>query len=280
MQKYLAVGILTLLLAACAPVQQDMREGALNGDENAVGDRLNDSPRHQEWVQVQSGDRIVHAWIVYPERSEKAPVVVLIHENRGLNDWMRSFADRVAQEGYIAVAPDLLSGFSSSYGRTSDFPDEDAARDAISRLDSAQVQSDLEAVAAYAQTIPASNGSLVAAGFCWGGAQSFQFATESEAPDAVLVFYGTAPTQSGAYADISAPVYGFYAGNDERVNATIGTAEQLMEQEGKTFDYVMYDGAGHAFMRLGEDPASDPANKAARDAAWERMTEILSQFEE
>lgn len=268
MKKALSL-IAILSLVACTP----------EGGGTAVDDRLNTSPRHHEWVEVQNGDRTVHTWVVYPERSDSAPAVLVIHENRGLNDWARSFADQIAEAGYIAVAPDLLSGFSAEYEKTSDFPDEDAARDAIYELDAVQVQSDLKAVAAYAKSIEASNGRLATAGFCWGGAQSFAFATESDQADAIMVFYGTSPEDENAYAYISAPVFGFYGGDDERVNATIDRAHEAMESREKSFEYQIYDGAGHAFMRLGEDAAGTPENQGARSAAWDRMKSILSELE-
>jgi carboxymethylenebutenolidase len=238
-------------------------------------DRLNASPRHQEWVEVRNGDKTIYTWVVYPEMSMKRPVVILIHENRGLSDWVRGMADQVAEAGYIAVAPDLLSEFSETEKRTSDFADEDAARNAIAELDPEDVQADLQAVAEWAKMIPAGNGKLVSAGFCWGGAQSFQFAAGSDDLAAAMVFYGTGPEEEAAYANIAAPVFGFYGGDDARVNATIEESGEYMTAAGKKYDYVIYDGAGHAFMRLGEDPSGDPANVAARNAAWERMKMIL-----
>ena len=239
-------------------------------------ERLNNSPRHHEWVEVQNGDKTVYTWVVYPEVSENTPVVILIHENRGLNDWARSMADQVAEAGYIAVAPDLLSGFSETETRTSDFSDEDAARNALGELNMDDVMSDLQSVATWAQTIPAADGRLVSAGFCWGGARSFQFASVSDDLEASLVFYGTGPEEQEAYEAISSPVYGFYGGDDARVNATIEQSEQYMTAAGKTYEYEIYDGAGHAFMRSGEAPDADPANVTARNAAFERMKEILS----
>jgi carboxymethylenebutenolidase len=283
--KKISTLILLIGLTACsAPVDKDVATDGNDVPNVAMEkqketDRLNESPRHHEWVEVQNGDRTVHTWVVYPERSDKAPAVLVIHENRGLNDWARSLADQVAEEGYIAVAPDLLSGFSEEYDRTSDFADDDAARDALYQLNADQVQSDLQAVAAYAKSIDASNGKLATAGFCWGGAQSFQFATNSNAADAVMVFYGTSPEDPESYANITTPVFGFYGGDDERVNATIDRAETAMSTEEKTYDIEIYDGAGHAFMRSGEDADGDPANIAAREASWKRMRDILSTLE-
>lgn len=240
--------------------------------------RLTESPRHHEWVEVKNGEKTIHTWVVYPEVSERKPVVMLIHENRGLNDWARSMADQVAEAGYIAVAPDLLSDFSEKEKKTSDFANEDAARTALGTLKPENVMSDLQAVADWAKTIPSADGKLVSAGFCWGGSQSFQFATQRDDLAVAMVFYGTGPAEASAYAGISAPVFGFYGGADERVNATIPASEEAMEAAGKSFEYKIYDGAGHAFMRSGEDPNGDPSNVTARNSAFEWMKEILGEL--
>ncbi len=286
MKRILSLFMSLVFLTACgapvsSPEKESMKEmdhGMDHGMESSSEEhaRLNESPRHHEWVDVKNGEKTIHTWVVYPERSDSAPAVLVIHENRGLNDWARSLADQVAEAGYIAVAPDLLSGFSEEFDRTSDFADDDAARDALYELDPAQVQSDLKVVAEYAKSIEASNGKLATAGFCWGGAQSFEFASQSDQADAVMVFYGTSPEDVTAYESIQAPVYGFYGGADERVNATIDRAQQAMSSLNKPYEVEIYDGAGHAFMRSGETPDGDPANRAARQAAFERMKEVLS----
>lgn len=284
-RSLLALVSAAALLASCVSVDTTgngssaMSDHATHSDSGSMGtamDRLNNSPRHQEWVEVKNGAKTIHTWVVYPERDGPTPVVILIHENRGLNDWARGMADQVAEAGYIAVAPDLLSEFSATEKKTSDFPDEDAARAALGTLKPESVQADLQAVADWAKTIPAGNGKLVSAGFCWGGAQSFTMATKSDDLAMAMVFYGTGPTDPNAYKSVSAPVVGFYGGADERVNATIDESEAAMKAAGKQFDYAIYDGAGHAFMRLGEDPAAEPANKAARDAAWTRFKDAMS----
>lgn len=284
-KRLLLLSALAFVLTACssstpapeAPTDSvAMDEHMHHEDESEVNaDRLNESPRHGEWVEVKNGDKTIHTWVVYPEVSEKRPVVLLIHENRGLNDWARSMADQVAEAGYIAVAPDLLSDFSETEQKTSDFADEDAAREAISALDPAQVSSDLQAVTEWVKTIPSSNGKLASAGFCWGGSRSFELAAASDDLDVAMVFYGTGMTDPSAYAQIDAPVYGFYGGADERVNATLPQSEDAMKAAGKPYEVVVYEGAGHAFMRTGEDPNGETANIAARDAAWERMLGIL-----
>lgn len=240
--------------------------------------RLEDSPRHQEWVEVKHGERTVHAYVVYPEVKHKALAVVVIHENRGLTDWVRSVADQLAEAGYIAVAPDLLSGTAPGGGKTSDFASGDAAREAIGKLPPDQVTADLNAVADYVGKLPASNGKVAVAGFCWGGAQTFRFATNREKLVAAFVFYGTGPSDAAAVARIQAPVYGFYGGSDARVNATIPTSEELMKAAGKSYEPVIYDGAGHGFMRAGEEPNASAENKKARDDAWARWKSLLAKI--
>jgi carboxymethylenebutenolidase len=238
--------------------------------------KLEKSPRHGEWVQIKHDNRTVSAFIVYPEARRKAPVVLVIHEIFGLTDWVRSVADQLAEHGYIAIAPDLLSGMGPKGGKSSDFPGVDAAREAVSKLDPEQVTSDLNATADYAKKLPAANGKLVVAGFCWGGGQSFRFATNRKDLSAAYVFYGPPPKE---FASITAPVYGFYAGNDERIDATIPATKDEMNKAGKTYDPVIYAGAGHGFMRAGEDPDdTNPANKKAHDEGWQRWLKLLKKI--
>jgi carboxymethylenebutenolidase len=238
--------------------------------------QLESSSRHQEWVKVQADEKEVTCFVVYPEIPEKAPVIIVIHENRGLSDWVRSFADQLAAQGYITVAPDLLSGFSPEISSTDDFASSDEARSAIYKLDPKQIENDLNAVQSYASCLPAGNGKTAIVGFCWGGTQAFRFATYNHKIEAALVFYGSAPTSEEEISQIAAPVYAFYAGNDERINAGIPETEQLMKNTGKKYDYVIYPGAGHGFMRQGDDPQGSAENKKARNEAWERMKKILA----
>lgn len=240
-------------------------------------EQLEASPRHHEWVEIAAGGRLVHAFVAYPESNEAAPAVVVIHENRGLTDWVRSFADQLAGEGYIAVAPDLLSGFDAERDRTADFASSDAARDGIYQLDPSQVTEDLLAVRSYADELPASNGTTAVAGFCWGGSQAFRLATNSADLAAAFVFYGSPPEDG--FERITAPVYGFYGENDERINSTISETEAVMAEQEKTYQPVIYEGAGHAFMRQGDDPSASAEVKAARDAAWSRLLDILDDLD-
>jgi len=239
--------------------------------------RLNSSPRHIEWVTVKNGNRDVRASIAYPESSTKATAVVVIHEIFGLSDWVRSVTDQLAEAGYIAIAPDLLSGLGTN-GRGSEDLGQDGARGAIGSLPPAQVIADLNAVVAYVRNLPASNGKVVVSGFCWGGGTTFNFAASGADVNAFYSFYGPQPMDPAAIARIKAPVYGFYAANDMRVTGTVDQTKALMQAAGKTYEPVIYnEGSGHGFMRAGEDPSGSAANKEARDAAWVRWLALLKQ---
>jgi carboxymethylenebutenolidase len=225
-------------------------------------EKLAKSPRHSEWVSVKHDGRSVETFVVYPE-------------SKDMTDWVEDLADQVAAAGYIAVAPDLLSGMGPDGGRTSSIA-ADKITEAVSKLNPDQVTADLNAAADYANKIPASNGKLFVGGFCWGGGQTFRFATNRGDLAAAFVFYGPPPDKD-AMARIKAPVYGFFAGNDARIGAMIPDAITNMKTAGKTFDPVTYDGAGHGFMRAGEAPDAKDADKKARTQAWERWKNLMAK---
>jgi len=270
--------------------------------------RLAKSSRHQEWVKVKNGTREVNSFVVYPEVKNKATAIIVIHEIFGMSDWVQSLTDQLAEAGYIAIAPDLLSGMGPNGGGTSSL-DRNGVGQAIRDLPPDQITADLNAVADYVSKLPASNGKVVVTGYCWGGSQSFRFATNRPSLKAAFVFYGSAPAGSdnqpdkAALTKIGAPVYGFYAGNDARINATLLATTAAMTELKKTYEPVTYEGAGHGFMRAGEAPpptqptatgnkeADDKAaaqyqkdltayqgNKKARDEAWERWKKILTKI--
>jgi carboxymethylenebutenolidase len=224
---------------------------------------------------VKHDGRSVETFVVYPESKGKTPVVLVIHEIFGLSDWVQDLSDQLAAAGYIAIAPDLLSGMAPNGGRTQDFPQGGAVQ-AVSHLNSDQVTADLNAVADYALKLPAASGKLFVTGFCWGGGQSFRFATNRPDLSAAFVFYGPPPDKT-AMDRIKAPVYGFYAGNDARIDATIPATRETMKATGKSYEPVIYEGAGHGFMRAGEAPDASPDNRKARDEAWARWKSLLSK---
>jgi len=238
--------------------------------------KLAKSTRHGEWVKVQHDGRNVEAYIVYPEVSKKAPVVLVIHEIFGLSDWAQVAADEFAAAGYIAIAPDLLSGKGPNGGGTKSL-DANGVGQAIRDLPPDQITADLNAAADYALKQPSANGNLYVAGFCYGGGQSFRFATNRPDLKAAFVFYGTPPADG--IERIKAPVYGFYGGNDARVTATVEPEKEKMKAAGKTYDPVVYEGAGHGFMRGGEDPTTQAPTHAAdvkaRDEAWAKLKTLI-----
>ena len=267
-----ATAFSAVLLAVCALL---LAAPPLSAQDWAK-QKLDKSPRHQQWVSIKNGDRTVQAFIVYPEVSKKAPVLLMIHEIFGLTDWVRSQADELAGQGYIVIAPDLLSGTGPNGGGSSSYPDQDVRVKAVSMLNGDQVISDLNATADYALKLPAANGKLAVIGFCWGGGKSFLFATQRQDLSAAFVFYGPQPND---IASITAPVYGFYAGNDARISSTVPATREAMKAAGKKYDAIIYPGAGHGFMRAGEDPTNtNPANTTARNEALKRLEKLLKKI--
>jgi carboxymethylenebutenolidase len=275
------------------------------------------SPRHREWVKVKYGNREVNSLVIFPEVKKKATAVVVIHEIFGLSDWVQQLTDELAEAGYIAIAPDLLSGMGPNGGGTADVATKggNAVGQAIRDLPPDQITADLNAVADYVSKLPAANGKVAVTGYCWGGTQSFRFATNRPSLKAAFVFYGTTPESNAqgqpyavdqaGLARINAPVYGFYAENDMRVNATVPPTVEAMKALKKHYDPVTYAGAGHGFMRAGEPNAPEPkapattgdetadkkakedydkglamyrANRKARDDAWARWKGILAKL--
>jgi carboxymethylenebutenolidase len=243
------------------------------GPQPWAKETLAKSTRHQEWVAVKYGDRTVNCFVVYPETKTKASAVLVIHEIFGLSDWVETVADKLAANGYIAIAPDLLSGLGPTGKGSVELTGQDLNR-AVSGLNPDQVTADLNAVADYVTKLPGSTGKLAVVGFCWGGSQSFRFATNRKNLSAALVFYGQGPKD---VSTITAPVYGFYAASDfARSGATFAATEEAMKTAGKKYDPFTYPDSGHGFMRLGEDPANtNPANVTAHDQSWPRMLAIL-----
>jgi len=240
--------------------------------------KLDKSSRHGEWVTVTNGSRSVQCWVVYPEVKDKATAVLVIHEIFGLSDWARAVSDEVAAAGYIAIAPDLLSGAGPKGGGTSELPAQEVGR-AIQKLPADQITGDLNAAADYVKSLPSANGQLVVSGFCWGGGQSFRFAASRTDLSAAFVFYGP-PPPAATLQKIACPVYGFYGGNDGRITLTVTNTEALMTQAGKTYEPVIYEGAGHGFMRGGEPefPNARPGDQKARDEAWDRWNRLMLKF--
>ncbi|HXT62531.1 MAG TPA: dienelactone hydrolase family protein [Pyrinomonadaceae bacterium] len=310
-----------LVLPNAVRAQMDTHHHVMNSDaadspeiiQDWAKNKLAQSPRHHEWVKVKNGNREVNSFVVYPETNKKATAVVIIHEIFGMSDWVQQLADELAEAGYIAIAPDLLSGMGPNGGGTTDVATKgsNAIGGAIRDLPPDQITADLNAVADYVSKLPSANGKVAVGGFCWGGTQTFRFATNRPTLKAAFVFYGSAPQNNAqgqpfaadktALAKINAPVYGFYGENDMRIDATIPPTTEAMKEVGKKYDPVTYAGAGHGFMRAGEpnnpppaaaadgadeaavkkaanDLAMYKANQKARNDAWVRWKAILAKL--
>ena len=238
-----AAAALAALALACAP--GTARAQALPADGESAVQRLEASPRHGEWVKVDAGGGdMVEAWV----------------------------ADQLAAEGYIAIAPDLLSGKGAGGAGTASFESQ-AVGPAIRDLDRGEINRRLRALGAYGMALPAAAKKVGAVGYCWGGTSSWLLAVDWPDLDAAVVYYGSSP-QSG-YDSIQAPVLAFYGGNDNRVNATIPTAEEAMKALGRSFEPHVLEGAGHGFLR--QQSGQEGANLKATEQAWPRTVAFFRE---
>ncbi len=253
-----------------------LRDESLPASEDRAKAALEKSPRHREYVDVKlpAGGTPIRTWVVYPERKDKAGIVLIIHEIYGLTDWIRGVADQLAREGFIAVAPDLISGYGPGGAGTDSVPSRDDVVKLVRALTPQETAARLDAVREYALKFPAANGKSATIGFCWGGARSFAYAAAQPALNAAVVYYGTSP-DAAELARIKAPVLGLYGGDDARVNATIGPAETEMKKLGKSYEPQVYEGAGHGFLRAQE--ARQGANLKATQRAWPRTAAFLRE---
>jgi carboxymethylenebutenolidase len=271
------IAIVFFLVALLMMPSAGSDAGPIPPGETGAKAALERSPRHHEWadISVPGRDTKVAAFIAYPERKDKAPVVIVIQEVYGLSDWIRAVADRLAEDGFIAVAPDFLSGKGPGGGGTDKFGSRDDVVKAVRSLEAPDVVAVIDAVSAYGRGLPAAKNKVATVGFCWGGGRSFHYATVRPELDAAVVFYGTSPDQD-ALGAVRAPVLGLYGGDDARVNATVGPAEAKMKELGKTFVTHTYPGAGHGFLRAQD--GRDGANLAASEKAWPAAIGHLKKY--
>jgi carboxymethylenebutenolidase len=236
---------------------------------------LTDSPRHGEWADVtmKGSDTKIRSWVAYPERKDKAPVVIVIHEIFGMSDWVRAVADQLAAEGFIAIAPDLLSGKGPNGGGTESFESSDVGR-AIFQLSPDEVAQRLDAVRNYGIGLPSAKPKTASIGFCWGGGTSFAYATRQPKLNAAVVYYGTPPAKE-ALARIKCPVLGLYGGDDARVTSTVEGTTQAMKELKKSYSPHIYAGAGHGFLR--QQSGRDGANLKASEQGWSETIQFLKK---
>jgi len=237
--------------------------------------RLEKSPRHGEWVDIKvpSMDKPMKAYVVYPERKDKAPVVVVIMEIYGLSDWIRATCDQLAADGFIAIGPDFVTGKGPN-GAGSEAFTKDTVTRVVSGIPAAEVIADLNATRDYGLKLPSASGKSATVGFCWGGGMSFAYAAAQPDLNAAVVFYGTPPADE-KLALVKAPVLGFYGGNDARVTATVAGTTATMKKLAKDYDPHVMDGAGHGFMRA-HAPTDLPANSKAAEEAWPQVIKFLT----
>jgi carboxymethylenebutenolidase len=252
-------------------------------DDAGAGERLKSSPRKGEYVRIDVGGTPMNAWVVQPAGQGRAPVVVVIQEIFGLSDWIRGVADQLAADGFIAVAPDLLSGRGPNGGDTRSFADTKEMTQATLAMPATEVMGKLKAAREWGLKQPRANGRSASVGFCFGGSQSFNLAVSEPALSAAVVYYGAAPTDappaargtpptpfapSAGLANIKAPVLGLYGGvkEDARIGMSIAPTEAKMKELGKTYEAHIFDGAAHGFLRA--QGGNNGANMKASQQAW------------
>lgn len=259
----IAITTLAIIAAIGCTTTRGYQNATLPAAAEEARTRLTSSPRHGEWVTVSAGSDSVRAWIAYPERKTKAPVVVVVHEIYGLTPWVRSVADQLAADGFIAIAPDLLT--SKNLPNATDSVPAELATAAIRTLSPDDVHRQILAVADYAMALPSAIRRYGIVGYCWGGGVSFEHAVRSATLGAAVVYYGVSP-KNESLASVKAPVLGLYGGNDARVDATIPPADSTMKALGKTYSPHVFEGAGHGFLR--QQNGQNGANLAATKEAW------------
>jgi carboxymethylenebutenolidase len=266
--------VFTILLGFASPSHLLAAEGLAPSDKEAKA-RIEKSPRHGEYVdiKVEGRDKPVKSFVVYPEVKDKAPVVIVIHEIFGLTDWVKGVADQLAADGFIAIAPDLLSGKGAKGGGTEDF-DGEKVREAVRSITPEESTAALNAVRDYGMKLPASNGKTATVGYCWGGAKSFEYATKQPGLSAAVVYYGTSPSEADL-KNLNVPVLGLYGSDDARVNKTIEPAQKVIKEAGKHYTPHIYEGAGHGFLR--QQDGKDGANLKATQQAWPETVKFIRE---
>ncbi len=250
----------------------------LGDDKNAWAKaQLSSSPRHSEWVDIKpTSGAPIKSFVVYPERKDKAPVVIVIQEIFGLTDWIRGVADQLAKEGFIAIAPDFMSGMGPNHGGSEELGEQGSQR-AIGQLTEDDRVRILNDVRTYALTIQAANGKVGTVGFCWGGGTSFLYALKQPALNAAVSYYGPMPDTLD-YSNAKTPILGLYAGNDNRVDAGIDKAKAQLAAKKVTYDVHVFDGAGHGFLRAQAGTPQNPGNMKATEEAWPLTVEFLKKY--
>lgn len=267
------------------PIDVPWNDAIPAGTPDLAARALKESPRHGEWVDIKLPDGgLLKSWVVYPERATKAGVVLVIHDIFGMRDIPRAVGDQLAQDGFIAIVPDFLSGKGPNGGGSESLGT--GVNQAIQSLTPADVVARLDAAMAYGKSLASSNGKTGVVGFCWGGARSFAYAAAQPALSAAVVFYGEAPGSNvagvsedvvaGNLSKLTAPVLGLYAGNDARIGATVPVTQAAMKKLGKSYDVHTFEGAGHGFM--GSQAGMGGANLKASQDSWPLVVQFFGKY--
>lgn len=238
-------------------------------------DLTSKTPIHQKWVDLERDNgSVLKALVVYPESRAITKAVVIIHEYLGLNEWIMAFSEKLASQGFLTVAPDLISNSIEGIEKTTNFENADKVRQAIIALDTEQITKDLDLTYNYVVHEPVADGEISVVGFGWGGTQGFNYATQNPDLESVMVYYGKAPEDLTTLKKIKCPVYGFYGAADTMVNETIPDTERTMKEYGNLYSFDIYEGAGHAFMSRGSREAYGP-NTMAYEKSWKKLIALL-----
>ena len=268
MLTYLAAALFALSLA-----QEADQAPAVPPSGDAAAEAVANTSRHGEWVDIEFGETPIKTFVAYPERGDEAPVVIVIHEIYGMSDWVQGVADQLAAEGYVAVAPDLLSGMGPDGGGTDSIEN---VREEIRKLTPEMVTERLNAVGKWAKDQPSTTEKVGVVGFCWGGSQSFNYAMRGgENFNAAVVYYGSASGEAEMYEAINVPVLGLYGGDDARVTSTVEPTKQAMDEAGKNYETHVYDNAGHGFLR--QQDGRDGSNMTAAQQAWQETLDFFAE---
>jgi len=262
------------------PIALEWNDAIPPGNAEHAARALKESSRHGEWVDIKLADgTALNTWVVYPERKDKAGVVLVIHDINGMRDWPRALGDQLAQDGFIAIVPDFLSGKGPNGGGSASLGTN--VGQAIQQLTGDEVNARLNAAMEYGRKLPSANGKVGVIGFCWGGTRSFGYAVAQPALNAAVVYYGQLPgsTADAApeadVAKVNAPVIGMYGGNDARINSTLPPTEAAMKKLNKSYEKHIFDGAGHGF--LGNQAGANGANLMAAQQAWPLTVAFLQK---
>jgi carboxymethylenebutenolidase len=261
------------------PIEVPWNDAIPAGTADHAARALKESPRKAEWVAIKMSDgTALKSWVVEPSGTGKAGVVLVIHDIRGMADIPRAVGDQLAQDGFIAIVPDFLSGKGPNGGGTESI--EGGVGQVIMSLTPAEVKARLDAAMEYGKSLARSNGKTGVVGFCWGGARSFAYAAAQPGLNAAVVFYGEAPgsndgTVETQLANVKASVLGLYAGNDARINTTIPATEAAMKKLGKSYEIHTYEGAGHGFM--GGQAGAGGANLKASQESWPVVVQFYAK---